>query len=176
MEQLLSFPIAAAPWEVKGLKGDTGETEFIRQMYMTNEHNGGMKIPIETVVAQMTWAMTIKKVYFEKVFKLSDMDPKHPYVYDKIAWRPPESCEMALNAANSEILGFRQQPMIDHSLDGRRTYRQKTDKNGWIPIYGPRAFVYVHGQWRNPITGISSMQVPYWCWVTKQKIRLLENF
>lgn len=173
VEQLLSFPIIAAPWEVKGKKGDKGETEFIRLMYSTNEHNGGMRIPIETVVAQMTWAMTVKKVYFEKVFKISDMDPKHPYVYDKISWRPPESCELAYNAANSEILGFRQAPMIDYGPGGAQMYRQKVDRNGWIPVYGPRAFVYVHGQWRNPIEGISSMQVPYWCWVTKQKIRYL---
>lgn len=173
VEQLLSFPIIAAPWEIKGKKGDKGETEFLREMFMANEHNGGMKTPIETVVAQMTWAMTVKRVYFEKIFKVSDMDPKHPYVYDKIAWRPPESCEMALNAANSEVLGFRQAPMIDYGPDGSQVYRQKVDANGWIPIYGPRAFVYVHGQWRNPIDGISSMQVPYWCWITKQKIRYL---
>lgn len=173
VEQLLSFPIIAAPWEIKGHKGDKGETEFLRMMYGANEHNGGMKIPIETVVAQMTWAMTVKRVYFEKTFKVSDLDPKHPYVYDKIAWRPPESCEMALNAANSEVLGFRQAPMIDYGPEGQQVYRQKVDANGYIPIYGPRAFVYVHGQWRNPIDGISSMQVPYWCWITKQKIRYL---
>lgn len=173
VEQLLSFPIIAAAWEIKGLAGDKGETEFIRQMYSSNEHSGGMKTPIETVIAQMTWAMTVKRVYFEKIFKVSDMDPKHPYVYDKIAWRPPESCEMALNAANSEVLGFRQAPIIDYGPNGSQVYRQKVDANGWIPIYGPRAFVYIHGQWRNPVDGISSMQVPYWCWITKQKIRYL---
>jgi hypothetical protein len=173
VEQLLSFPIIAAPWEIKGKKGDKGETEFLRTMYGANEHNGGMKTPIETVVAQMTWAMTVKRVYFEKTFKVSDLDPKHPYVYDKISWRPPESCEMALNAANSEVLGFRQAPMIDYGPDGQQVYRQRVDANGYIPIYGPRAFVYVHGQWRSPINGISSMQVPYWCWITKQKIRYL---
>lgn len=173
VEQLLSFPIIAAPWEIKGKSGDKGETEFLRAMFSASEYNGGMKTPIENVVAQMTWAMTVKKVYFEKTFKVSDMDPKHPYVYDKISWRPPESCELAYNAANSEVLGFRQAPMIDYGPDGAQVYRQRVDANGWVPIYGPRAFVYIHGQWRNPIDGISSMQVPYWCHVTKQKIRYL---
>ncbi len=134
VEQLLSFPIIAAPWEIKGKKGDHGETDFLREMFSANEHNGGMKTPIETVIAQMTWAMTVKRVFFEKTFKLSDLDPKHPYVYDKIAWRPPETCELALNANNSEVLGFRQAPMVDYGPGGFGTYRQRVDANGWIPV------------------------------------------
>lgn len=172
VEQLLSFPIIAAPWEIKGKKGDKGEAEFIEKMYSAGPENGGMRIPIEQVIAQMTWAMTIKRVFFELCYTVSDLDPKHPYIYDKIAWRPPETCEIALNPSNSEIVGFRQAPIMDYTY-GVKSSRQKTDKNGWIPMYGDKAFVYVHGQWRNPIDGYSSMQVPYWCWVTKQKIRYL---
>lgn len=171
IEKLLSFPIIAAPWEIKGVKGDTGEAEWCQEFFQATQRNGGMKGGIDTVIAQMTFAETIRRVFFEKCLTVRESDGK--YIYDKIAWRPPETCELALNAKSSEIAGFRQMPTYQYNMWDRLIPQQKVDKNGWIPIYGPKAFVYVHGAWRDPIDGISSMQVPYWCWETKRKIRFI---
>lgn len=171
IEKLLSFPIIAAPWEIKGVKGDKGEAEFCQEFFQASQRNGGMKGGIEQLIAQVTFAETIRRTFHEKVFTVRESDGK--YIYDKIAWRPPETCELALNAKSSEIVGFRQMPTWQYNLYDRLIPAQSVDKNGWIPIYGNRAFVYVHGAWRDPIDGISSMQVPYWCWETKRKIRYI---
>lgn len=171
IEKLLSFPILAAPWEIKGVKGDRGEAEFVQEFFQASQRNGGMKGGIDNLIAQMTYAETVKKQFFEKVFTIRERDNK--YIYDKIAWRPPETCELALNAQSSEIVGFRQMPTMQYNLNDILVYGQKVNHEGWIPIYGSRAFVYVHGAWRDPIEGISSMQVPYWCWETKRKIRFI---
>jgi hypothetical protein len=171
IEKLLSYPILSAPWEIKPVKGDKGEADWIREFFQASQRNGGMKGGIEQLIAQMTYAETIRKTFHEKVFTVRESDGK--YIYDKIAWRPPETCELALNAKSSEIVGFRQMPTWQYNMYDRLIPQQSVDKAGWIPVYGRKALVYVHGAWRDPIDGISSMQVPYWCWETKRKIRFI---
>jgi hypothetical protein len=167
IEKLLTFPILACPWEISPSKGDKGEAEFVSEMFAATEFNEGMKTPMETVIAQLTWAMTVRRVYFEKVFKIRESDNK--VVYDKLAWCPPETCELALDPKTGEHKGFRQQPVYF----GPPASRRLPGKEGWIYVKPERAFVYVHGMWRDPIDGFSSMQVPYWVWQTKRKIRYL---
>lgn len=171
IEKLLSYPIISAPWEIKGVKGDKGEAEFVQQFFQASQRNGGMKGGIDLLIAQMTFAETIRRTFHEKVFTVRESDGK--FIYDKIAWRPPETCELALNAQSSEIVGFRQMPTWQYNMWDRLVPQQSVDKNGWIPIYGDRALVYINGAWRDPIDGISSMQVPMWCWETKRKIRFI---
>lgn len=167
VEKLLTFPILACPWEINPSRGDKGEADFVSEMFLDTEFNDGMKTPMETVIAQLTWAMTVRRVYFEKVFKIRERDNK--VVYEKLAWCPPETCELALDPHTGEHKGFRQQPMYF----GPPASRKLPGKEGWVYVKPQRAFVYVHGMWRDPIDGFSSMQVPYWVWQTKRKIRYL---
>lgn len=166
IEKLLSYPIIAAGWEIDPAKGDDGQAEFIYDALTALPHQGGPQTTIEQFVSQMTAAFTYKRVYFEKVFKIND-DGK--VVYDKLAWRPPETCELALDARTGEPRGFRQIPVTWTPYPRL----QNVKKDGWVHVPRERAFVYVHGTWRDPLLGFSQMQLPYWCYITKRKIRWL---
>lgn len=173
VEKLLSYPILAAPWEIKESPGDKGEAKFIREFFESNEHNGGMETPIENVISQMTFAMTVRRVYFELVPKVRDSDGM--FIWQSISWCPPETCELALNEKTSKIEGFRQYPNAWYGPYSRfpMPNSKDLDEQQMIPVYGPRAFVYVHGVWRDPVDGLSSMQVAHWAWETKRKLMFL---
>lgn len=164
IELLLSYPIISAPWEIEEAKGDNGEAEFIYDALTDLPHQGGPRTTVEQLVSQMTQAFTHKRAYFEKVFKVNDDDK---VIYDKLAWRPPDTCELALDDKNGDLRGFRQQ-VIDWTP---RKPALKTQDYVDIPM--ERAFIYVHGTWRDPLFGFSNMRVPYWCYVTKRKLRWL---
>jgi hypothetical protein len=174
LEQMLSYPIIAAPWEIEGAldeDGDidnSGKSDEIRQFVLDAltelPHQGGPRTTVEHLISQMTKGITERQVFFEKVFKLNDDDK---VVYDKVAWRPPETIEVAYDAKNADLRGFYQTPV-------RFTPKPQLYPQGdrvWVPMQ--RAFIYTHGTWRNPLFGISSMQVAYWCWSTKRKLRWL---
>lgn len=167
IEKLLSYPIISAGWEIDPAKGDDGQAEFIYDAFTALPHQGGPKTTIEQLVSQMTMAFTHKRAYFEKVFKINE---DNKVVYDKIAWRPPETCELALDAKTGEPRGFRQRPVV-WEPSPRLIYTNTID--GWTYIKPDRAFVYVHGTWRDPLFGFSQMQIPYWCYITKRKLRWL---
>lgn len=167
IEKLLTYPILAAGWEIEGAKGDKGEQEFIYDALTALPHQGGPKTTVEQFVSQMTTAFTFRRAYFEKVYKLNDAGK---VVYDKIDWRPPETCELALDARNGEPRGFRQMPI---RWNPRPTLMRSMAWEDWVDIPSNRAFVYVHGTWRDPLLGFSQMALPYHCYITKRKIRWL---
>lgn len=174
IEKMLSYPIISAPWEIDaalnedGTVDSSGKADEIRQFVLDSltdlPHQGGPRTTIEQLISQMTVAFTHKRVYFEKVFKLRD---DNKVGYDKLAWRPPETCELALDSKTGDLRGFRQTPVTWEPQP--RLLRGK----GYVDIPMERAFIYVHGTWRDPLFGISAMQVPYWCYVTKRKLRWL---
>lgn len=181
IEKMLSYPIIAAPWEIDPAKDDDedgpgGEppiagkksdeiAAFIYDALTDLPHQGGPRTTIEQLISQMTMAFTHKRTYFEKVYKVNDDDK---VVYDKIAWRPPETCELALDDKTGDLRGFRQTPVT-----WGRNPILGTGGKGYIDIPMERAFIYTHGTWRDPMFGISSMEVPYWCYITKRKLRWL---
>lgn len=165
IENLLVFPIVCAPWEIQPTKGDAGEADKIREILTAAPYEGGMGVPMDILILQMTGAMTFKKAFFEKVFMVRESDGL--IGYRKIAWRPPETCELALDAKTGEYRGFRQQKI---------TYEWKNplaSDFGYVNMPAKRAFVYIYGSWRDPIEGISAMQVPFWCYTTKRKLMYL---
>lgn len=165
IELLLSYPIISAPWEITPFKGDKGETEFIYDALTNLPHQGGPRTTVETFVSQMTSAFTHKRAYFEKVFKVNEDDQ---VVYDKLAWRPFETCELILDDTTADVRGFRQWPVTW----GPKPFIGPNGK-GYVDIPPERAFIYTHGTWRDPLFGFSSMKVPYWCYITKRKLRWL---
>lgn len=163
VEKLLSYPIISASKEVVPHKNDRGEAEFIEDMLEN------MDTSIDELIAQMTFAFTIKRQYFEKVRTVRN----GKLVYTDVAWRPPETCELALDARTGRYEGFRQLPMLYGTDAGRVALEGRYSQRGWLNFPPHKAFVYVHGRWRDPIVGMSGMQIPYWCYVTKQKLRYL---
>lgn len=174
IEQMLSYPIISAPWEIEAALNDDGTTasggqadeirKFVLDSLTDLPHQGGPRTTIEQLVSQMTSAFTYEKAIFEKVFKLR---PDGRVGYDKLAWRPLETCEVAYDAKCGDLRGYYQTPV-------RWNPKPTLNPNGeriWIPM--ERAFVYIHGTWRDPLFGYSSMKVPYWCYITKRKLRWL---
>ena len=176
-EQILTYPIISAPWEITpALDPDTGQPEkvttggkaddirqFVLDAFTDLPHQGGPRTTIEQLISQMTMAFTDKKAIFEKVFKEKD----GKVVYDKWAWRPLETCEVTYDAKNSDLRGYYQTPI--RWDPNPRLYPQ--GNRIWVPM--ERAFIYIHGTWRDPLHGVSSMRVPYWCYITKRKLRWL---
>jgi hypothetical protein len=179
IELMLSYPLTAAPWSIEPAKGDTGQAEFIYDALTALPHQGGPLTTIEQLVQQMTSAFVNKRAYFEKVFKVND-DGK--IVYHKLAFRPPETCELALDARTAEPRGFRQMPLIYPYTDSGSVStfvsgEARPDVNApvsmWVKVPSERAFVYIYGSWRDPLLGESAMKVPYHIYLTKRKIRWL---
>ena len=168
IELMLTYPIISAPWSIEPAKGDTGEAEFIYDALTALPHQGGPLTTVEQLVSQMTDAFTNKRAYFEKVYKLND-DGK--IVYHKIAYRPPETCRAAYDGRRAEPRGFKQLPVI--FTGNTPAINWSAGDADWIYVPPERSFVYIHGTHRDPLLGISNMQVPYHCFQTKRKIRWL---
>lgn len=158
VESVLTLPLRGATHNFKAADGDTGELEFIQDAFSRPANVGGMTTSLELVLAQMTAACVYRKVYFEKVFDVGD-DGK--VRYQKVEWRPPHTCQVVRKN--------------DGSFDGFKQWRRQLDgsKADWVPIPAGRAFVYFYGQHRDPVSGISDMDVCYTAWSTKQKLRFL---
>jgi hypothetical protein len=157
IEQALTLPIRRAKRTIRRGPASVKVTKFVEEAMFAAANSGGMSIPLNTVIGQMTGAITNRKAFFEKVWTEKD----GRIVYDKLAWRPPTTCTVKRDKSSGSFQGFTQVP---YRSDGR------TDPIFFSPHY---AFVYIHGQTKNPIDGVSQMTVPYWCYQTKQKIRFL---
>lgn len=159
---VLQLPISSATWTITPAKGDKGESEWLANAWEADPVNGGCKTPLDHIIDQCTSAIAYKRSYFEKVFKTDD-DGK--IFYDKVAWRPQTTCRLMRDPRNANFVGFEQEQF----------WTGPGITSGVWPIKIPkeRAYVYIHGQRTDPINGVSDMEVPYWCYKTKQKIMLL---
>lgn len=165
IENLLTFPIVSAPTEIVGTEGDSGEADKIREILTAASYEEGMATPLEILILQMTGALTFKRAYFEKIYRLRESDGL--YGYENVAWRAPETCELALDARTGRYRGFRQRKIHYEWRD------QSISDHGYVNFDKSQAFVYIHGSWRDPIEGTSAMQVPFWCFQTKRKLMYL---
>lgn len=173
IELLLSYPIISASWQIEAALEPDGSIksggkadeirQFVQECFTNLPHQGGPRTTVEQLVSQMTGAFTDKMAVFEKVFK----ENKGKVVYDKIAWRPLETVEVAYDAKTSDLRGYAQTPV---RFEPTPTLYPQGNRI-WVPMQ--QAFIYIHGTWRDPIHGLSSMRVPYWCYITKRKLRWL---
>lgn len=158
---VLQLPIEFADHSFEAADGDKGELEWLKNFWELDPLNGGCKTPLDDIISQMTTAFAYKRAFFEKVFKQDD-DGK--IVYDKVAFRPQTTCRELRDVEHATFQGFEQEPYY---------LSLKESKLKPIVIPKERAFVYLNGQRNDPINGMSDMEVPYWCYKTKQKIMLL---
>jgi len=169
VEMVLTLPIREADYSIQPGKGDKGETEFVRSVLMTADSDGGMQTPISDLVGQVTSAQVFRKAFFEKVWKIRDEDGK--IVYDKIAYRPTATCQARYNVKTGARNGFRQQVwMFGHNIP-MLTHKQQVP--GYVDIPDIRSYIYTHGKAREPMSGVSEMDISYWCYQTKMKLMYL---
>lgn len=155
LEQVLTLPIRSAPFSIERGKSTQRITDFVENALMSPANSGGMSTPLWQVVAQMTSATVHRRAYFEKVFT----EREGKIAYSKLAFRPASTCRM-VRTKNGGFDGFEQDPWRPQDKDTLR-------------IPANRSAVYVHGAHRHPITGVSDLEVAYWCYETKKKIRFL---
>jgi hypothetical protein len=165
IEQALTLPILSAPWKIvpapnSGAAGQAIATEIDTFLRM-GSLEGGMQTPFQQVIAQATSARAFKKAFFEKVYKTVD----GKVWYDKIAFRPPETCRVARDPKTGAYKGYRQTPV----RQGAIPMPDSSD----VDILPPYAWVHINMQRRNPLSGESDLQVALWCHETKMKIMYL---
>lgn len=157
IEAVLTLPIRQADFSIEPGKGDHGEADFARSVLMTPDTEGGMRTPVTELLGQVTSAQIYRRAFFEKTFKVRPDDGK--IIYDKIAYRPPSTCQARYNDRTGEQNGFRQQVWL---FGGNLMLTQHQKVPGYVDIPKVRSYIYTHGKHREPLTGISEMEVAYW--------------
>jgi hypothetical protein len=168
IEQVLTLPIRGAPRTIEPAAGDKGEAAFVQSVLMTPDQDGGMQTPVSQLVGQITSAQVFKRSFFERTFKLRESDGK--IIYDKVAYRPPATCQARYNDRSGEANGFRQQVWL---FGGNLQLNNKQRVPGYVDIPKIRSYIYTHGQHREPLTGISEMETCFFCYSTMAKLMYL---
>ena len=168
VEMVLTLPIREADYSITPAKGDKGEAEFINSVLMTPDTDGGMKTPVAEMVGQVTSAQIFRRAFFEKVWKIRDDDGK--VILDKVAFRPPATCQARYNSRTGARTGFRQQVWL---FGGQLASVSRGKLPGYVDIPEIRSFVHTNGKHREPLTGTSEMDICYWCYQTKLKLLYL---
>lgn len=161
IEQALTLPILSAKWKITPAEGGEKIAEEMDEFLRMGPLEGGMQTPMNMVIAQASSARAYRKAFFEKVYK--EQDGK--IFYDKIAYRPPETCRIARDPRTGEYKGYRQSPVRQSS--------PRIEDTKDVDILPPYAWVHINGQRRNPLSGTSDLQVSLWCHETKMKILYL---
>lgn len=165
LESVLSLPIVSATHSIVPSKNDAGEAEWLTDYWDHDQFNGGCDTGLDQIVGLMTSGITYARAFFELVWTRGTGDFDNNIVLDKVAFRPATTCRLLRDANNGSFKGFEQEPY----------YIGKEITKGKFPIVIPkkRAFVYIHNQRRDPLFGASDMEIPYWCYKTKQKLLYL---
>lgn len=157
LEQILTLPLRFATWQIAPREGDTGEAEFVREALTTPDTAGGMSTPMDLVIAQMTSACLYRVAFFEKVWKVNDAGR---VIYDKIAFRSARTCAIPRSLDDQSFQGFEQR-------------FRKGPEMVQVLIPPEKAVVFIHGQHRDPLNGISDLDTCRSIFETKQKVRFL---
>lgn len=168
IESVLTLPVREADFSIQGAKGDKGELDFVNSVLLTPDHDGGMKTSNVDLIGQITSGQIFRRAFFEKTWKIRESDGK--IVNDKIAYRPPATCQARYNARNGTPHGFRQQVWM---FGGNLLESRHQKVPGYVDIPSVRSYIYTHGRHREPLTGASEMEVTYWCYQTKMKLLYL---
>jgi len=168
VESVLTLPIREAEFSIEPAKGDSGETDFARSVLMTPDTEGGMCTPLHELVGQVTSAQVYRRAFFEKVWKVRQTDGA--VIYDKIAFRPPATCQARYDSRTAVPNGFRQQVWL---FGGNLMLTKEQKVPGYVDIPKVRSYIHTNGKHREPLTGVSEMDVSYWVYQTKMKLLFL---
>lgn len=165
IDNVLSLPIISATHTIDGIKGDTGESDWLNAYWSDDDMlSQGCETPLSQIIGLCTSAFVYKRAYFEKVWTVS---PEGKQVYKRLSWRPQTTCQLARDPQDGSFQGFRQQAYF--TAPGI----VNTSKSWPIYVKPQNSFVHIHGAKRDPLQGLSDLEIPYWAWKTKQKILFL---
>lgn len=151
LEQVLTLPIRGADHEITG----SGPA-----LAAVRENIGPM---IPELIDQCTAAVSYRKSFHEIEWMLDG----GRVLYKKLYQRPAVSCEAAFDATTGAPDGFRQQLAPVNSI------QMRSADMGWIRIPDRRAFIFTYGRYREPISGISDLDVSLYCWDNIRKLQFL---
>src|ERR1039457_4765747 len=157
IEAVLTLPIRQASRAIEAAKHDSGECDFVRSVLMAPPTAGGMKTPLQDVIGQITSAQTFRMSFHEKCWEVRDSDGR--IVYEKLAFRPTATCEQKRNARTAAPDGFRQMVWMFGDQPKSLT---NSKMPGYVEIPQVKSFVYINGKHRQPLTGISELELTYW--------------
>lgn len=167
IEKVLSLPIMSANYDiVPGGTSDKGEAAWLKSYWEADAFAGGCRTTLHQIIGLMTSAFYYKRAYFEKVYVQGEGQFKGKIVYDDVAWRPQTTCRIMRDFKHGRFRGFEQEGFY---------LGPEISKAGKWPIQIPqnRAFVFTHGTRKDPLNGVSDMEVAFWAWKTKQKVLML---
>lgn len=153
-EQVLTLPLRSATWKIQG--GSERARALVTEQF---EHR------LNKILDQMTGAISYSKQFFEINWEI---DEDGQAVIDDVAWRPPTSCEAGFDPKSGRPSGFRQR--VAHPDGILHVQEGKGTQLGYVRVPANKAFVYTHGTHREPVHGVSDLDVAYWCYETQQKI------
>src|ERR1700683_81243 len=118
LEQCLVMPMAGSDWHLKD--GDHEIIEWVDNALRRTKLDGGMSTPMSDIIAQKAEAFVFKVSFHERVWTTT---ADNKWTYEKIAWRPPETCNLRRDKKKGTLEGFAQQiqgeiqrAMIDYPL------------------------------------------------------------
>lgn len=167
LSEVLTSSIKGATWKLVGGKGDTGEAEDCEEKLRRKANSGGMKTPIDLVIAQASSSIIYKRAYFGKGWKLDPVKADGSVMYSQLAMRPAMTCRLVRHPINGSFQGFEQ----DIVWAGKKAPEHW---NGLpVPFKAKQSLVFINGLDKDPISGVSDLEVAMWCWRTKRKVMLL---
>lgn len=166
IENVLSLPIMSAEYQIVAGKGDSGEAEWLNSFWDADPMQGGSATSLDQIIGLCTSAFYYKRAYFEKVWVRGTGEFEGQFVYGDVAFRPQTTCRLMREPVTGRYRGFEQ--------EGYYVGPNISKIEKWpIQVEAKRAFVFTHGTRKDPLNGISDMEVAYWAWKTKQKILML---
>lgn len=170
VEQVLTLPIRSAAWEIRAAPGGDAEAAWVKEQFTDR---------LDWVIDQLTTAIVFRKAYFELTFRLDG----NGVALDSIECRPPGGCEQGHDPTTGGPAGFRQRIAWPAGLltgpggaligVPRADLSRAETTPGYVDVPESRSFVFVHGAYREPIEGLSDLDVCYWAWETIKKIQFL---
>lgn len=151
LEQTLTLPLRGANWELRG----GGPALSLVQQCLGDK--------IDSLIATSTSAIAYRKAFHEICWTLSGGD----VIVDQILSVPAVSCEAAFRDTDGHPDGFRQQ------LSPMSQFAVRTANMGWVDVPANRSFIYVHGTHREPLRGVSDLDVALYCWDNIRKLQFL---
>lgn len=155
LEQVLTLPIRSANWEIRG--GSARAAALVK---------ANLEPLVDTLIDQCTSAFAYRKAFFETVWSLDGGQ----VVYDSIQSRPAVSCEASFRDDTGAPDGFRQR-LNPICIAARK--QPPGASLGWADIPANRSFIFTYGAYREPITGVSDLDVSLRCWQNIKKLEFL---
>ncbi|MGH3502028.1 MAG: phage portal protein family protein [Nocardioidaceae bacterium] len=165
LSRVLTLPLLSAEYTIEPADDDNGQAKWLKSYWETSPLSGGCQTPLRQIVSMATSAFYYRRAYFEKVFTRGRGKFEGKVVYSDVAWRPQTTCRLMRDPATGRFKGFEQDPLYFGNV--------KTLRLQPIDIPADRSFVYTHGTHRDPMNGVSDLEVAYWSWKTAQKVLML---